>query len=69
MLRASPSLTPSRGSPPKWAVRHPSRSRLNPDIDAKTHVKTTTGKRGNKFGMDIDKAAALANRVLGRRAP
>jgi diaminopimelate decarboxylase len=38
--------------------------RLNPDIDAKTHAKTTTGKRGNKFGMDIEKAGMLANRVL-----
>lgn len=39
--------------------------RLNPDIDAKTHAKTTTGKRGNKFGMDIERAASLADKVLG----
>ncbi len=38
--------------------------RLNPDIDAKTHVKTTTGKRGNKFGMDIERHNDLAARVL-----
>lgn len=38
--------------------------RLNPDIDAKTHAKTTTGKRGNKFGMDIVRAGALADKVL-----
>ena len=38
--------------------------RLNPDIDAKTHAKTTTGKRGNKFGMDIERASALADKVL-----
>ena len=38
--------------------------RLNPDIDAKTHVKTTTGKKGNKFGMDIERGAALAAKVL-----
>src|SRR5436853_4522953 len=24
--------------------------RINPDVDAKTHAKTTTGKKGNKFG-------------------
>ncbi len=38
--------------------------RLNPDIDGKTHAKTTTGKRGNKFGMDIEKHNALAAKVL-----
>lgn len=38
--------------------------RLNPDIDAKTHQKTTTGKKGNKFGMDIERHNALAAKVL-----
>jgi diaminopimelate decarboxylase len=38
--------------------------RLNPDIDAKTHAKTTTGKKGNKFGMDIERANELAEKVL-----
>lgn len=38
--------------------------RLNPDIDAKTHAKTTTGKKGNKFGMDIERGAQLAAKVL-----
>jgi len=38
--------------------------RLNPDIDAKTHEKTTTGRKGNKFGMDIERANQLANKVL-----
>jgi diaminopimelate decarboxylase len=38
--------------------------RLNPDIDAKTHEKTTTGKKGNKFGMDIERAGQLADKVL-----
>jgi diaminopimelate decarboxylase len=38
--------------------------RLNPDIDAKTHAKTTTGKKGNKFGMDIERALELAAKVL-----
>lgn len=39
--------------------------RLNPDVDAKTHAKTTTGKKGNKFGMDIERAEQLAAKVLG----
>ncbi|WP_437203075.1 diaminopimelate decarboxylase [Planctomicrobium sp. SH664] len=38
--------------------------RLNPDIDGKTHEKTTTGKKGNKFGMDIERHNALAALVL-----
>ncbi len=38
--------------------------RLNPDVDAKTHAKTTTGKKGNKFGMDIERAGMLAKKVL-----
>lgn len=38
--------------------------RLNPDIDGKTHAKTTTGKKGNKFGMDYERHNALADKVL-----
>lgn len=38
--------------------------RLNPDIDARTHAKTTTGKKGNKFGMDIERHDELADKVL-----
>ncbi len=38
--------------------------RLNPDVDAKTHAKTTTGKKGNKFGMDIERFEELAAKVL-----
>ena len=32
--------------------------RINPDVDpgAKTHVKTTTGKKETKFGVDIERA-------------
>ena len=30
--------------------------RVNPDVDPKTHRHTTTGKKENKFGVDIDRA-------------
>ena len=30
--------------------------RVNPDVDAKTHAKITTGRKENKFGIDIDLA-------------
>ena len=33
--------------------------RINPDVDARTHEKISTGKRENKFGVPIDRAAAL----------
>ena len=30
--------------------------RVNPDVDAKTHAKITTGLKENKFGVDLDRA-------------
>jgi diaminopimelate decarboxylase len=30
--------------------------RINPDVDAKTHTKTSTGRKGDKFGVDIERA-------------
>lgn len=38
--------------------------RVNPNVDAKTHAKITTGKKENKFGIDIDKAPALYKKAL-----
>ncbi|MDE1153794.1 MAG: diaminopimelate decarboxylase [Micavibrio sp.] len=37
--------------------------RVNPNVDAKTHAKITTGKKENKFGIDIKKAPALYARA------
>ena len=40
--------------------------RVNPDVDAGTHEKITTGRKENKFGIDIDLARdayALARRL------
>lgn len=33
--------------------------RINPDIDAKTHAKTTTGKKENKFGINFTEAEKI----------
>ncbi len=33
--------------------------RINPDVDAHTHYKITTGKKENKFGIDWEKARSL----------
>lgn len=37
--------------------------RVNPDVDAKTHAKITTGKAENKFGVEIGFAAAFFARA------
>jgi diaminopimelate decarboxylase len=36
--------------------------RINPDVDPKTHRYTTTGKKENKFGINLDQAEALLGR-------
>ncbi len=33
--------------------------RVNPDVDARTHEKISTGKRENKFGVPLDRAGAI----------
>jgi diaminopimelate decarboxylase len=37
--------------------------RINPDVDARTHAKITTGKSENKFGIPIDEALEAARRA------
>ncbi len=37
--------------------------RVNPDVDAHTHEKISTGKRGDKFGIPYDDIAALYRRA------
>lgn len=37
--------------------------RVNPDVDAETHAKITTGLADNKFGIPFDNAAALYARA------
>jgi diaminopimelate decarboxylase len=46
-------LAGEAGKAPKVALR------INPDIDAKTHAKTTTGKKENKFGIDLTEAEKI----------
>ncbi len=36
--------------------------RVNPDVDPKTHDKTTTGKKESKFGVDIERARRFFER-------
>jgi diaminopimelate decarboxylase len=37
--------------------------RVNPDVDADTHAKITTGKKENKFGIDINVVPELYNTI------
>jgi diaminopimelate decarboxylase len=37
--------------------------RVNPDVDAQTHEKITTGRKENKFGIDIDRAPDIYARA------
>ncbi len=39
--------------------RVPCALRVNPDVDARTHEKISTGKRENKFGVPLDRAAEI----------
>jgi diaminopimelate decarboxylase len=39
--------------------------RVNPDVDAGTHAKISTGRKENKFGVAIDQARAIFARLAG----
>lgn len=41
----------------EMGVKAPVAVRVNPNVDAKTHAKITTGKKENKFGIDFDRIA------------
>ncbi|HTT78903.1 MAG TPA: diaminopimelate decarboxylase [Stellaceae bacterium] len=49
-LRRLSEATAASGTTARVAIR------VNPDVDALTHAKIATGKRENKFGIDIDEA-------------
>ncbi len=42
----------------KLGVKAPVAIRINPDVDARTHAKITTGKSDNKFGVPLRYASA-----------
>lgn len=41
--------------------------RINPDVDAETHAKITTGKKDNKFGVDIEHFGHIDNEAKSFR--
>jgi diaminopimelate decarboxylase len=44
-------------------VRAPIALRVNPDVDARTHAKISTGKKENKFGIDLGHIGTVAQRA------
>jgi diaminopimelate decarboxylase len=48
-------------------VRAPVALRLNPDVDPHTHDYISTGSRENKFGIALDRAAAVYERAAKMR--
>lgn len=44
-------------------LRAPVSLRINPDVDARTHAKITTGTSENKFGIDHAQAGAIARQA------
>ena len=54
-------LASSRGQTARVAIR------VNPDVDAETHSKISTGRKGDKFGIELDEVAA-AYRLAGAAA-
>lgn len=44
-------------------ARMPIVLRVNPDVDARTHAKISTGKSGNKFGIDWKRAVEVYQRA------
>lgn len=44
-------------------LRAPVALRINPDVDAGTHHKISTGRKGDKFGIDIDQALSVVSRA------
>jgi diaminopimelate decarboxylase len=60
----SPSSSCCRGSPPRRAGKTARISvRVNPDVDAGTHAKISTGKSENKFGIPIARAREVYARA------
>jgi diaminopimelate decarboxylase len=47
-LRALSEVARATGIPARAGLR------VNPDVDARTHAKITTGRKENKFGVDLD---------------
>ena len=62
-VESAPELEILSGVARSLDVEAPIAIRVNPDVDAKTHAKISTGKSENKFGVPIKDARALYARA------
>ena len=63
MSNPSPSSNCCRGSPAESGKTARISVRVNPDVDAGTHAKISTGKSENKFGIPLARARAVYARA------
>ena len=63
MSNRSPNSRRSRRSPSARGAVAPIAIRVNPDVDARTHAKISTGKSENKFGVPISRAREVFARA------
>ena len=69
-VESEPELEALSAVATSMGLQAPITIRVNPDVDAKTHEEIATGKKENKFGIPISRAAevyALAARLPGLR--
>jgi diaminopimelate decarboxylase len=62
-VESEPELDLISGIAASMKTRAPIALRVNPDVDARTHEKITTGRKENKFGIDILRAPAIYDRA------
>ena len=64
-VESEPELELLNGVAVAMGVKAPVSMRVNPDVDAKTHEKISTGKAENKFGIAYEDAPRLYRKAAG----
>ena len=62
LIRLAEENDAAKNEQPKAALR------VNPDVDPKTHIYDTTGKKENKFGVDMERAQKVFADYAGQRS-
>jgi len=62
-VESEPELVALSGVASRLGKTAPIAIRVNPDVDARTHAKISTGKSENKFGIDLAHAAGAFRRA------
>ncbi|BEI85910.1 hypothetical protein CcaverHIS002_0601970 [Cutaneotrichosporon cavernicola] len=64
-VESVPELSRLNDAAKEMGMKAPIALRVNPDVDAHTHAYNTTGKKGNKFGIDYSDARAAYSAAAG----